>query len=70
MSIWGAERRPVRYNEMTANEFTYRYLQMINKPRNDFDQDVLTYPWENIHNFYRVPASMVEMDWIQWTDQA
>ena len=76
----GAARRPVKYGDMTVTEFVYGYLQMIHNPRNRFDKDVmmgilrnimedaLTYPWDNVRNFYRVLSSMVEMDRVQWTD--
>ena len=65
---------------MTVTESVYGYLQMIYNLRNYFDQDVmlgilsnikedaLTYPWDNVRNFYRVLSSMVEMNRVQWTD--
>ena len=76
----GTAHRPVKYGDMTVTEFVYGYLQMIYNLRNYFDQDVmlgilrnikedaLTYPWDNVRNFYRVLSSMVEMDRVQWTD--
>ena len=77
----GPERRPVRFNELTVSEFIYGFLQMISIPRNHFNQDImlnilklmmedtLNYPWESVRNFYRVLASSVEMNRIQWDDQ-
>ena len=76
----GPERRPVRFNDLNMQEFTHGFMVMVQNCKNNFNQDVmfdilrdmmedaLNYPWENVRNFYRILASYVEMDRLEWSD--
>ena len=78
----GNDRRPARFNELTPIEFAYGFMMMLNNPQSRFDRvvmtdlftdiltDALSFPWEQVRNFYRVVASGVEMKRWTWTDSA
>ena len=78
----GNDRRPARFNELTPIEFSYGFMMMLNNHQSRFDRvvmtdlftdiltDALSFPWEQVRNFYRVVASGVEMKRWTWTDTA
>ena len=71
---------PMTFLRLSVQEFTYGFMQMIDRPDARFDRQVMwnllkdvmedatEYPWANVLNFFLVVGSNIENDRLRWTD--
>ena len=68
------------FDNLSIQEFTYGYMQMIDQPGAKFDrgvmwdllkeimEDAVEFPWSNVRNFFWIVGSQVENDRLDWAD--